>query len=104
MYEVEGTKQMIPYSCSVVDGGLPKLDDKVLCYCNVFDNASHTVALLQVEFQISECQKNKTKVAVNVKVVGARGGREQGFVVTIKEGFGFIETTDHEREIYFHFR
>ena len=29
MYEVEGTKQMIPYSSSVVDGNLPKLDEKV---------------------------------------------------------------------------
>ena len=85
MYEVEGTKQMIAYSCSVVDGDLPKLDDKV-------------------EFQISECHKNNTKVAVNVKVLFMRGGKERGFVVTIKEMFGFIETADHEREIYFHFR
>lgn len=87
MYEVEGTKQLIPYSCSVVDGNLPKLDEKV-------------------EFQMSECQKNKTKVAVNVKVLCARGwggSRERGFVVTMKEAFGFIETADHAREIYFHF-
>lgn len=86
MYEVEGTKQMIPYSSSVVDGNLPKLDEKV-------------------EFQISECQKNKTKVAINVRVVGRAPGRDKdrGYVVTLKEGFGFIETSDHEREIYFHF-
>ncbi|ESN92067.1 hypothetical protein HELRODRAFT_104068 [Helobdella robusta] len=85
MYEIEGTKQMIPYSCSIVDGNLPKLDEKV-------------------EFQISECQKNKTKVAINVKVISSKStNRERGFVVTIKEGFGFIETADHEKEIYFHF-
>lgn len=41
-----------------------------------------------------------------MRVVGRAPGRDKdrGYVVTLKEGFGFIETSDHEREIYFHFR
>lgn len=28
----------------------------------------------------------------------------QGFVAALKDGFGFIETIDHDREVFFHFR
>lgn len=27
-----------------------------------------------------------------------------GFVAALKDGFGFIETIDHDREVFFHFR
>lgn len=39
---------------------------------------------------------------------GAGGGSgaatQQGFVAALKDGFGFIETADHTREVFFHFR
>lgn len=28
----------------------------------------------------------------------------QGFVAALKDGFGFIETVDHNCEVFFHFR
>lgn len=28
----------------------------------------------------------------------------QGFVAALKDGFGFIETTQHDKEVFFHFR
>lgn len=28
----------------------------------------------------------------------------QGFIAALKDGFGFIETVNHEKEIFFHFR
>jgi len=30
--------------------------------------------------------------------------KERGWVVTLKESFGFIELADHEREVFFHYR
>jgi len=60
-----------------------------------------------VEFQICESRKNNTKTAVGVSVAGSRqpqGNRQHGFVATLKDNFGFIETAEHDREIFFHFR
>lgn len=28
----------------------------------------------------------------------------QGFIAALKDGFGFIETVNHDKEIFFHFR
>jgi hypothetical protein len=28
----------------------------------------------------------------------------QGFIAALKDGFGFIETIAHDREVFFHFR
>lgn len=27
-----------------------------------------------------------------------------GFIAALKDGFGFIETSDHNKEVFFHFR
>ncbi len=32
------------------------------------------------------------------------GARQQGFIATLKENFGFIETAEHDKEVFFHFR
>jgi hypothetical protein len=29
---------------------------------------------------------------------------QQGFIASLKDKFGFIETADHQREVFFHFR
>lgn len=89
LYEVNGTKQTILYSSSAVDGNLPKLGEKV-------------------EFQVNECPKLKTRMAINVRVVSrvsisSSSSREYGYIVSIKDSFGFIEMSDHEKEIFFHF-
>lgn len=87
MYDVNGTKQTIPYGSNVIIGSPPKYGD-------------------MVEFQICESRKNNTKTAVSVSVAGSRqvlGNQQHGFVATLKENFGFIETAEHDREIFFHF-
>ena len=61
--------------------------------------------LLQVEFQICESRKNNTKTAVNVKLlVRSSVSKNQGFIATLKDNFGFIETAEHDKEVFFHFR
>lgn len=63
------------------------------------------MSLPQVEFQICESRKNGTKTAANVKLLNRNTTtKQQGFVATLKDSFGFIETADHEREVFFHFR
>lgn len=58
-----------------------------------------------MEFQIGEQKNNSKKVAVNVRVVIRNiTGRCQGFVATLKENYGFIENSDHDREVFFHYR
>lgn len=85
MYDVNGTKQMIPYTTKVVNGNLPKYGDSV-------------------EFQVEEMKRNNTRTAVNVKLVArSKDGRQQGFIAAIKEHYGFIESADHQKEVFFHF-
>lgn len=59
----------------------------------------------QVEFQIGEVKSTGKKEAVKVRVVLRNiAGRCLGFIATLKENYGFIETSDHEKEVFFHFR
>ena len=58
-----------------------------------------------MEFQICESRKNNTKTAVNVKLlVRSSVSKNQGFIATLKDNFGFIETAEHDKEVFFHFR
>eukprot|EP00918_Siedleckia_nematoides_P008348 GHVU01018104.1.p1 GENE.GHVU01018104.1~~GHVU01018104.1.p1 ORF type:complete len:815 (+),score=93.18 GHVU01018104.1:360-2804(+) len=97
MYDVNNTKQTIPYSIRAVHGSAPKCGDKI-------------------EFQICESRRTNTKTAAGVKLLGAeqhrdRGDRneridrnlQQGFIAALKDNFGFIETAEHDREVFFHF-
>jgi cold shock CspA family protein len=85
MYDVNGTKQMIPYMSKAVQGSLPRYGDKV-------------------EFQIEESRRNNTKTAVNVKLVTRNSSnKQQGFIATLKDSFGFIESAEHNKEVFFHF-
>lgn len=85
MYDVNGTKQTIPYTAKSTQGPVPKYGDKV-------------------EFQICESKRNQTKTASNVHVLSRNSSsKQQGFIATLKDNFGFIETAEHDREVFFHF-
>jgi len=86
MYDVNGTKQTIPYSMQAIQGVHPKYGDKV-------------------EFQICESRKHNTRTATSIKVLINRnaGNRCYGFIATLKDNFGFIEMDDHNKEVFFHF-
>jgi hypothetical protein len=70
-----------------------------------------------VEFSICQVKRSKELLAVDVQVVSknqnqAKNGLGrlnslplfQGFIAALKDGFGFIETIAHDREVFFHFR
>lgn len=71
--------------------------------------------VLQVTFNICQVKRNKELVAVDISLSSpnektqneskkSNGSTIQGFIAALKDGFGFIETVNHEREIFFHFR
>jgi hypothetical protein len=85
----------------------------------ITDNKKYcsSVILFKVEFNICQVKRSKELLAVDVQVVsknqnqGKNGlGRSnslplcQGFIAALKDGFGFIETIAHDREVFFHFR
>lgn len=87
VFDVNGNKHSIPFQCRDLSEPryAPKYGDKV-------------------EFQISENKKTASRSAANVKLLHRSSSvRYQGFVATIKEAFGFIETADHDKEVFFHF-
>lgn len=67
-------------------------------------------------FNIVQVKRNKELVAEDIFLVNAAGEKIhnvnkksngqvcQGFIAALKDGFGFIETVNHDREIFFHFR
>ncbi|KRT84375.1 hypothetical protein AMK59_218, partial [Oryctes borbonicus] len=70
----------------------------------------------KVTFNINQVKRNKEQIAVEIQVVQSASHTNgiskhnsrnsqiyQGFVAALKDGFGFIETIDHDREVFFHF-
>lgn len=89
-YQLNGTTETINFYIKDCDiRNIPKVGDKV-------------------EFNISESKRNSQKIAVEIHVTG-RGVKNgfkythQGFIAALKDGFGFIETVEHDKEVFFHF-
>ncbi|KAF4530784.1 hypothetical protein B566_EDAN018405, partial [Ephemera danica] len=79
----------------------------------------------KVEFNLCQVKRNKELLAVDVQVLqrapppmqspssrngnatlsplGVVGQQCQGYVAALKDGFGFIEASTHDREVFFHF-
>ncbi|XP_012137903.1 cold shock domain-containing Unr isoform X2 [Megachile rotundata] len=70
----------------------------------------------KVQFSICQVKRNKELVAVDISIVSSSGEKTQngnnkklngqvcqGFIAALKDGFGFIETVNHDKEIFFHF-
>ncbi|XP_068125786.1 cold shock domain-containing protein E1 isoform X3 [Hyperolius riggenbachi] len=59
----------------------------------------------KVEFSICEAKRTGQQSAVSIKVLGrnSNGKRFYGYVATLKDNFGFIETANHDKEIFFHY-
>lgn len=54
---------------------------------------------------MAEVKKDNWTPAVNIVVLNRNGKtRKQGFLAVLKENFGFIETADHDREVFFQYR
>uniref|UniRef100_A0A8C5A8X4 Cold shock domain-containing protein E1 n=1 Tax=Gadus morhua TaxID=8049 RepID=A0A8C5A8X4_GADMO len=87
-YEDCGVKMTVLYHAKDLEGSIyPQAGDKV-------------------EFSINEVKRTGQQSAVSIKVLNrtaANAKRLQGFVATLKDNFGFIETANHDQEIFFHY-
>ncbi|XP_069094839.1 cold shock domain-containing protein E1 isoform X2 [Pleurodeles waltl] len=85
-YEDCGIKLTIPYHTKDLDGPAPQIGDKV-------------------EFSICEVKRTGMQSAVSLKVMGRNSNAKRylGYVATLKDNFGFIETSNHDKEIFFHY-
>ncbi|XP_076225037.1 cold shock domain-containing Unr [Nomia melanderi] len=89
-------KSVIFFTKDCDSKNIPKVDDKV-------------------QFSICQVKRNKVLVAVDISLVNSSGEKTQngnkkingqvcqGFIAALKDGFGFIETVNHDKEIFFHF-
>ncbi|XP_012671126.1 cold shock domain-containing protein E1 isoform X11 [Clupea harengus] len=86
-YEDCGVKLTVTYHIKDLEGAaIPQLGDKV-------------------EFSISEVKRTGLQSAVSIKILNrsVNSKRLLGFVATLKDNFGFIETANHDQEIFFHY-
>ncbi|XP_053561274.1 cold shock domain-containing protein E1 [Bombina bombina] len=86
-YEDCGIRLTVSYHLKDIEGSsAPQLGDKV-------------------EFSICEAKRTGQQSAVSMKVLGRNSNSKRffGFVATLKDNFGFIETANHDKEIFFHY-
>ncbi|XP_049813470.1 cold shock domain-containing protein E1-like isoform X1 [Schistocerca nitens] len=95
-YQANGTKKTVNFLARDCDiKNYPRVGDKV-------------------DFNISMVKRNKELVATDVHVTARSQSKTglgrsnslplcQGFIAALKDGFGFIETLAHDREVFFHF-
>ncbi|KAJ8395129.1 hypothetical protein AAFF_G00035850 [Aldrovandia affinis] len=86
-YEDCGVKLTVAYHSKDLEGSAnPQLGDKL-------------------EFSISEVKRTGQQSAVSIKILNrtVNSKRLLGYVATLKDNFGFIETANHDQEIFFHY-
>ena len=107
VYELNGLQLSIPlYSTDCDLRSTPKLNDKVQFNINQLKSTKETNA---VNIRILEraVPESKPESAVSPpkekKEASRLGSPQKGYVAALKDGFGFIETLQHDKEIFFHF-
>ncbi|XP_075471467.1 cold shock domain-containing protein E1 isoform X5 [Ascaphus truei] len=85
-YEDCGIRLTVSYNLKDLEGSAPQTGDKV-------------------EFSICEAKRTGQQNAVSMKVLGRNSNAKRffGYVATLKDNFGFIETANHDKEIFFHY-
>ncbi|KAM9751194.1 cold shock domain-containing protein E1 isoform 5-T7 [Menidia menidia] len=86
-YEDCGVKLTVPYHVKDLEGGHPQVGDKV-------------------EFSINEVKRTGLQSAVTIRLLNRNASnakRLHGFIAALKDNFGFIETANHDQEIFFHY-
>uniref|UniRef100_A0A669QG61 Cold shock domain containing E1 n=1 Tax=Phasianus colchicus TaxID=9054 RepID=A0A669QG61_PHACC len=87
VYDDCGVKLTIPYQAKDVEGSAnPQIGDKV-------------------EFSVCEVKRTGLQTAVSVRMLGRNYSSKRllGYVAALKDNFGFIETANHDKEIFFHY-
>ncbi|ERE88283.1 cold shock domain-containing protein E1-like protein [Cricetulus griseus] len=87
-YDDCGVKLTIAFQAKDVEGSTsPQIGDKAR------------------KFNISDKQRPGQQIATCVRLLGRNSNSKRllGYVATLKDNFGFIETANHDKEIFFHY-
>ncbi|XP_069797551.1 cold shock domain-containing protein E1 isoform X4 [Narcine bancroftii] len=86
-YDEAGIRMTVPYHIKELEGcAIPQLGDKI-------------------EFSICEVKRTGLQSAVSIKILNRNPNAKRliGYVAALKDNFGFIETSQHDQEIFFHY-
>merc|ERR550532_3713746 len=117
VYELNGLQLSIPLYASDCDlRNTPKVGDKVQFNINQLKATKETnavnIRILERANPVVESKPAAAAAAAEVtattppkekKEAGRLGTPQKGYVAALKDGFGFIETLLHDKEIFFHF-
>ncbi|KAB1273556.1 Cold shock domain-containing protein E1 [Camelus dromedarius] len=101
-YDDCGVKLTIAFQAKDVEGSTsPQIGDKAR-YSSAYLREEGG---LKVEFSISDKQRPGQQIATCVRLLGRNSNSKRllGYVATLKDNFGFIETANHDKEIFFHY-
>lgn len=101
-YTFNGAKKTVAFYSKDCEKQFPRLGDKVQFSINLVKRTKELIAVeLQVVQQAIGAQTNGITKHATPRANNSQ--LYQGFVAALKDGFGFIETVDHDREVFFHF-
>jgi len=112
VYELNGLQLSIPLYAGDCDlRNTPKVSDKVQFNINQLKATKETNAVnIRILERANPVAENKNSADTSVttppkekKEAGRLGTPQKGYVAALKDGFGFIETLLHDKEIFFHF-
>ncbi|XP_072910062.1 cold shock domain-containing protein E1 isoform X1 [Hemitrygon akajei] len=86
-YDEAGIRMTVPYHIKELEGcAIPQLGDKI-------------------EFSICEVKRTGLQSAISIKILNRNPSAKRlvGYVAALKDNFGFIETSQHDQEIFFHY-
>ncbi|XP_059055369.1 cold shock domain-containing protein E1 isoform X2 [Achroia grisella] len=95
--QINGSKKSASFMAKKCEGKVvPRVGDKVLCdVYQVKRTKAFTAMSIVVQLYSSNGNSGNN--------VGTSRPLLQGFIAALKDGFGFIETADHTKEVFFHF-
>jgi len=108
VYELNGLPLSIPLYATDCDlRATPRVNDKVQFNINQLKATKETNAVNIRIIERAQPTENKVEPSSppreKKESAGRLGTPQRGYVAALKDGFGFIETLQHDKEIFFHF-
>ncbi|TKC49841.1 hypothetical protein EI555_011802 [Monodon monoceros] len=94
-----------PKTTSPNKGKEKEAEDGIIAYDDCGVKLTIAFQAKDVEFSISDKQRPGQQIATCVRLLGRNSNSKRllGYVATLKDNFGFIETANHDKEIFFHY-
>ncbi|KAJ6657941.1 hypothetical protein lerEdw1_001731 [Lerista edwardsae] len=85
---------------------VPEAEEGIIAYDDCGVKLTIPYQAKDVEFTVCEVKRTGLQTATSVRMLGRNYSSKRllGYVATLKDNFGFIETANHDKEIFFHYR